>query len=264
MFRLLLAVLLLAWTGFAATIKLYLKDGGYHLVREYQVQGDRVRYYSIERSEWEEIPLNLVDVKRTEAENRERQEALRKAAEDLAAEDKFERQQLQEADKVPQEKGVYLVAGEELKTIQQAESKVATNKGRAILKVLSPIPIVTGKTSVELDGERSSNLVTSDRPEFYIRLAADERFGLVRLGSKKGVRVVQKWTIIPITKEIVEEQEEVEIFRKQVDEGLYKIWPTEPLRPGEYAVIEYTEGKGNVQTWDFAYRPAAPAAGDRR
>jgi hypothetical protein len=106
--------------------------------------------------------------------------------------------------------------------------------------------------------------VTSERPEFYIRLAAEERFGLVRMGGKKGARVVQKWTIVPITKEIVEEQDEVEIFRKQVDEGLYKIWPTEPLRPGEYAVIEYTEGKGNVQTWDFAYRPAGSAAGERR
>jgi len=260
----LVAVLLLGWSVFAATIRLYLKDGGYHLVREYQVQGDRVRYYSVERSEWEVIPLNLVDLKRTEAENRERQEVLRKAAEDLADEEKFEREQRQEADKVPQEKGVYLVAGEELRPIKQAESKVATNKGRSILKAISPIPIVTGKATVELDGEHSSNLVTSDRPELYIRLVADERFGLVRLGPKKGARVVQKWTIIPITKEILEEQEEVEIFRKQVDDGLYKIWPTEPLRPGEYAVIEYTEGKGNVQTWDFAYRPAAPAAGERR
>ena len=41
--------------------KLILKDGSFHLVREYQVQGDRVRYYSTERSQWEEIPAALVD-----------------------------------------------------------------------------------------------------------------------------------------------------------------------------------------------------------
>ena len=40
---------------FGETFKLYLNDGDYHVVREYQVQGDRVRYYSTERGEWEEI-----------------------------------------------------------------------------------------------------------------------------------------------------------------------------------------------------------------
>ena len=40
------------------------------------------------------------------------------------------------------------------------------------------------------------------------------------------------------------------------DGGLYKIWPAKPLEPGEYAVIEFSEGKLNVQVWDFAYKPA--------
>ena len=43
----------------AATVRLYMKDGSYHSVREYETKGDRVRYYSTERSEWEEIPLDL-------------------------------------------------------------------------------------------------------------------------------------------------------------------------------------------------------------
>ena len=243
--------------GLSAATKLYLKDGSYQLVREYQLAADRVRYYSVERSEWEEIPLSLVDLKRTEAENQQRQEALRKEAQELAAEDKFEREQRREVARVPQEAGVYLLAGEELKAIKPAQSKVATNKGRSVLKVLAPIPIVSGKATVELEGERSQNIVGAERPEFYIRLAREERFGIVRLTPKKGARVVQKWTIIPITKEILEEQEDLEVFRKQVDDGLYKIWPTHSLAPGEYAVVEYTEGKGNVQVWDFAYRPSS-------
>ena len=38
-------------------------------------------------------------------------------------------------------------------------------------------------------------------------------------------------------------------------EGLYKIWPKAPLPPGEYAVVEYTPGKLNMQIWDFAVKP---------
>jgi hypothetical protein len=254
----LLRLLFFLWCAagvLAANLRLYLKDGTYHLVREYQVVEDRVRYYSIERSEWEEVPLSLVDLKRTEAEHAQRQETLRKEAEEVAAEEKVEREQRREADRVPPETGVYLVVGDQLRPIKQAESKVVTNKGRSVLKVLTPLPVVAGKATVELDGERSANPVAGDRPEFYFRLAADERFGLIRLGAKKGARIVQKWTIIPITKELIEEQQDVEVFRKQVGEGLYKIWPVQPLEPGEYAVVEYTQAKGNVQVWDFAWRP---------
>src|ERR1700694_563407 len=41
--------------------KLVLADGTFQLVREYSVQGDRVRYWSVERSDWEEIPTTLVN-----------------------------------------------------------------------------------------------------------------------------------------------------------------------------------------------------------
>jgi hypothetical protein len=52
--------------------KLVLKDGSFQIVREYQQQGDRVRYYSVERSDWEEIPAALVDwdaTKKSEADD---------------------------------------------------------------------------------------------------------------------------------------------------------------------------------------------------
>jgi hypothetical protein len=41
--------------------RLILKDGSYQVVRQYQVVGDRVRYLSQERGEWEELPVDLVD-----------------------------------------------------------------------------------------------------------------------------------------------------------------------------------------------------------
>jgi len=63
MLRAALIFTLLAVGLSAATIRLFLKDGTWHNVREYQKLSDRVRYYSTERGEWEEIPLELVSWK---------------------------------------------------------------------------------------------------------------------------------------------------------------------------------------------------------
>jgi hypothetical protein len=260
MFRLLVVLLVLAISGLAATVRLYLKDGTYHLVREYQVKSDRVRFYSVERSQWEEIPLSLIDLKRTEAEIKEKQEALRKEAAALSAEDQAEREQEREISRIPQEKGVYLVDGEQLRPVPQAEVQVVSNKRRSVLRVLVPVPVVAGKSTAELNGETSPNRVATGQPEFYIRLWAEERFGIIRLTRQKGTRLVEKWSIIPVTNEIIEEHDEVEIFRRQVGDGLYKIWPQKPLEPGEYAVAEFTPGKGNIQVWDFSYNPAPTPA----
>ncbi|HVX65922.1 MAG TPA: hypothetical protein VHA11_04930 [Bryobacteraceae bacterium] len=250
--RVCLILLLAAALAFGANVRLYLTDGTFHVVREYQVTGDRVRFYSVERSEWEEVPLSLVDLKRTENEQKERAETMRKETAEVAAEEKFEREQREERERVPQETGVFLVEGKDLRVIKQAESKVVSKKSRSVLKVLAPIPVVSGKSTVELDGEHSANTTGNNRPEFYIRVANEERFSIVKMRPKKGFRIVQAWEIVPVTKELIETQDDVEIFRKQVDEGLYKIWPMQPLEPGEYAVVEYTAGKGNIQIWDFA------------
>ncbi|MBV9508338.1 MAG: hypothetical protein JO323_25385 [Acidobacteriia bacterium] len=251
------ALLLLVFTAWAANLKLYLKDGGYHLVREYQVQSDRVRFYSVERSQWEEMPLELVDLKKTQAEESTRKEELEKEAKVLSEEDKAERAIQQEVLRIPENPGVYWLEGKEAKVIKAAESSVHTNKGRSVLRALAPLPLVSGKATVEIPETHSLNIFTNPEQEFYIQLSDPERFGILRVKPKAGVRIVENLTIMPVTKEVVEEPEMVEIFQQQLtNDGLYKIWPKMPLTPGEYAVVEYTASKLNMQVWDFAVKTA--------
>jgi hypothetical protein len=252
MWRILFITLLLTVSAAAANIKLYMKDGNFHVVREYQKEPDRVRFYSIERADWEEVPLEMVDLKRTEEEVRQRQAALKEDAAAMDAEEKALREERREVSRIPVENGVFWVQGDAVKVMKPAEMKIVNNKRRSVLKAMSPIPIVAGQSTVELDGTNATITFANNRPEFYIRLAAEERFGILRLKQGKAIRVVQTWNIMPVTKELVEVQDNVEIFRKQIADGLYRIWPTKPIEPGEYAVVEYTEGKGNVQIWDFA------------
>jgi len=59
-----------------------------------------------------------------------------------------------------------------------------------------------------------------------------------------------------VVKEVTQENTPVEILRRELASGgLYKIWPKDPLEPGEYAVVEYTEDNLKMMIWDFAIKP---------
>ena len=50
----------------------------------------------------------------------------------------------------------------------------------------------------------------------------------------------------------------IQDFEARLADNLYKLWPTQPLSPGEYAVVQYVEGDGQIQVWDFRV-PLNPA-----
>src|ERR1700758_282338 len=51
--------------------RLILKDGSHQSVVKYEVQGDRVHYFSSERYEWEDIPSSLINWDATKKYNEE-------------------------------------------------------------------------------------------------------------------------------------------------------------------------------------------------
>jgi hypothetical protein len=250
----LLLLALVAVAAWAANARLYLKDGTFQMVREYQVQQDRVRFYSVERSEWEEIPLDLVDLKRTEEEVSARTAELAKEAKAIDAEDKALRETAREASRIPQEPGVYWVDGEQTRAVKQGETKIHNNKGRSVLQHLSPLPVVTGKATLEMDGPHSATVFSNPEQEFYFQLGAPERFALIRLTAKGAVRIVENLTTDPIAKETTEYPEIVPTLTRQFGDDMYKIWPKDPLPDGEYALVQYTAGQVNMQVWDFAVK----------
>jgi hypothetical protein len=248
----LLALALLAW---AANVKLYLTDGSFHLVREYQVLSDRVRFYTVERGEWEEVPLEMVDLKRTRAEVAEREESLKKEEKVVQEESAAEAEVRKEASKIPQGVGVYWIDGSQTKALKLGEVAVHSNKGRMVLQKLSPIPAITGKATLEMTGAHSDTVFTDPEPEFYIQLEGTEGFGIVKLTSKGNVRIVENITYHPLDKDLLyEERTSIDYLHRQLDDGLYKLWPKDPLPPGEYAVAMFTDGKVDIQSYDFAIK----------
>jgi hypothetical protein len=245
-------LLLLALSAFGATLRLYLKDGTYQLVREYQVLPDRVKYLSAERNgEWEEIPLDLVDLNRTKQDAAEHEEQLRQQAKEDAEEESAVREAKQEASYVPEDAGVYYIHADKLDPLKQADLVVAHDKKRTVLKILSPLPMVSGKNTVDIEGAASAFRVNGNRPEFYFRLNAVDGLAIIKLTPKKTARTVENVTIEAVTNQLQEKRDPVPTFTKQAGELLFKIWPEQPLPPGEYAVIEFSTEQGNLQVWDF-------------
>lgn len=235
----------------AAAIRLYLKDGTYQEVREYQVTGDRVKFYSTERSDWEEIPLSLADIAKTEAEQAKRKAELADEAKSQDKEEQAERALRREAGLIPQTPGAYFIRDGAVVAIPQGQSKVVSDKGRSVLKALSPVPI-SGKATLQMVGEHAPTVITNSDPEFYLRLDQPERFGIIRLTPRKGMRIAEKVTIVPVADVALEDPNLVDTVRQQVGDGLYKMSPMKPLTPGEYAVVEYTADQLNMQIWDFS------------
>jgi hypothetical protein len=267
---LLLALLMALPCPAAPNIKLYMKDGSYQLVSSYEVKGDRVRYYSVERSEWEEVPLSLVDfdaTKRAQEEEKATDKKELQEARDLERE-RFEKPvntgfEVAPGVHLPQSDGIYTFDGLRVIHLLQSSAEVVTDKKRAALVLAMPLPVLKSRSLVTLQGEKAAIRLTNPQPAFYVQ--ASDGLGakvvLIRVKSGKEARIIEQVEAgrMGIGKP-TELRSAIPVEREQLSPEVYKLKPAQALDPGEYALAELIQDKQlNLELWDFGVdKPEEP------
>lgn len=164
--------------------RLILKDGSYQSITRYEVKGDRVRYYSAEREEWEELPSSLVDWPATEKYEKDRTaaRAIPEAAEldkEIAADRDAADSRLPEVAPglhLPELAGIFLLDNfkgqPQLVEVQQNEGSVNRNTRGNILRG-AVNPVASAKLTIELEGEHAAVSSHVAVPSVYIKMEDD-------------------------------------------------------------------------------------------
>jgi hypothetical protein len=285
--------------------RLILKDGSYQLATKYEVKGDRVRYFSSEREEWEELPNSLVDWNATEQyEKDSTKQATSPEAVQLDKEEENDREladtplpQVAPGLRIPEDTGVFLFdnfQGEpQLDEIQQTSGDINRNTKSNIFRgAINPIAGL--QQSIELEGAHAKVQSHVGVPSLYLNLGPDtpqpdssksksanprasngpqepekpqqaespivpfDRYLIIRATVKGNKRLVGELKR-SVTGKVSQEEHPVKTTIDNVAGGWLKITPTEPLAPGEYALVEMEKEGMNLDVWDFGVNPKAPA-----
>ena len=268
----------------AKTKRLILKDGSYQVATKWEVKGDRVRYYSAERYEWEELPAAMVDWNATEKWEKQQGAALNEQAAAQLAADKAEEEAasptIAPGLRLPEQGGVFLLdkfaQRDTLVELVQNGTQVNKQTGKNILRaVINPLP--TGTTQkVELKGAHARVQSHQAAPQIFVninydddsatggeesvKLTKEERFKIVRVkpaGKDKRAIADLKISLLGSMKE---QRNVISARAEAVGTDWVKITPAQSLEPGEYALVEMlTLKQMNLYVWDFGVNPKAPA-----
>jgi hypothetical protein len=269
--------------------RLILKDGSYQSVTKYEIQGDRVRYYSAERGEWEEVPNALID---WDATKKFEQGSVEGApnAEEVALDKEIEAEtkaaqartpQVAPGLHLPDEGGVFVLDTYEnqpqLAELQQAGGDLDQSAKKNILRSVFN-PLGGAKQAIELPRPHAKVQAHTTVPSVYVNidesggvpavaqvpgdpppLPPSERYKIIRVdvkGNKRTAGAIK----IAVTGKTKTDERFVATTVTAMTGGWVKLAPTEPLSTGEYAVAEML-GKDsmNLYVWDFGVNPAAPA-----
>ena len=176
--------------GTGRNLRLILKDGSYQLVRDYQIVGDRVRYLSQERGEWEELPKDLVDWDATNKWAKEHAEladensspAMKEAADidaeetEVRSDERARMPQVAPGVELPDEEGVFVLdtfhGTPELVELKATDLSLNT-KNRKGIAVLNPL--ATQKASLELEGANARVHLHVNDPAIYLSLGVEDQ-----------------------------------------------------------------------------------------
>ena len=268
--------------------RLILKDGSYQSVTKYEIHGDRVRYLSAERAEWEDVPTSLVDWDATDKfeQGRDQGRLAPEAVEldkQLDAERKAQQSHSPEVAaglRLPDEGGIFLLDTYEnqpqLAELQQSGGDVDKNTKSNILRsTINPLAGVN--QTIELPEAHARIQSHTAVPSLYINideneveaatakvangdppLALTDRFKIIRVDVKNGKRVAGAIKIA-VTGKTKTDERFVAATATGMTGGWIKLTPTDSLPVGEYAVAEMLGKDGmNIYVWDFGVNPAAP------
>lgn len=274
-----LVLLLLGSLALADTEKrIFMKDGSYQKVTQYEVQGDRVHYYSAERYQWEDVPSNLVDWTATHKFEQDQQKIAAQAAAQAAQEKADAAKQAALDDQeartpevatnlhLPPTGGVFAVDQyrdtPELVELTQDQSQINQHTGSYILRrTINPMAPKTA--SVDLPGPHASVQIHDLRPTFYLNVdtpdsdstsdtdAATKRdvaerrpssdaylFQIVKLGVKRDSRVLTT-IVTDAGDDTTLDQNVIPVVGVLTPGDVWvKIQPKKDLVPGEYAVVQ--------------------------
>jgi hypothetical protein len=270
--------------------KLILKDGTYQLIREYQRNGDHVRYFSTERGDWEEVPASMVDWDATAKAAAESEKAFASEVEKVHKLEEAKRMDnVSDVDAsllvgngvfLPDGEGMFVVEGKSIRVLDQAASTMKTDKLRTIEKVMSPVPIVPGKQNLVLPGARAKLRLRSATPEFYLREAPPDPdrlsriqrssrpgesgpdVALIRTKVTKNSRQIESISTL-FGQEISENRNSISVQRWEVAPSVYRFTLSQPLPPGEYVITEILPDGLDLFVWEFGL-DAEAAAGTKK
>lgn len=178
--------------GLAHNHRLILKDGSYQIVRKYEIAGDRVRYLSLERGEWEELPYNLVDWDATRKweqhhtgpyEGADEASPGMKEAEELDKEEAAERDEMKarmpevaKGLELPDQDGVFVLdyyqGAPELVELPASDLGMnqKTRKGLATLN-----PLAGSRATLELQGTHAKVHLHVNDPAIYLSVESQDQ-----------------------------------------------------------------------------------------
>jgi len=193
--------------------RLIMKDGSYQAATKWEVVGQRVRYYSAERYDWEELPNDMVDWPATDKYNNERAGQRDETIKEIAKADEADEREaplIVPGLRLPNTGGVFLQdefnKQPELVELLQNGGELNKHTGRNILRAaVNPLALSSTQT-IELKGEHARvqshvgqpaiylNVDTSDnsQPAFTQKTSDKEpppnHYGIVRVENKKDAR----------------------------------------------------------------------------